>query len=39
MCELNKDDVNDLNRPTSPNEIEAVVKILPTKITGQMESL
>lgn len=39
MSELNKDEVNDLNRPTSPNEIEAIIKILPTKITGQMESL
>lgn len=39
MSEINKDDVNGLNRPVSPNEIQTVIKILPTKITGQMESL
>jgi hypothetical protein len=28
---INQDQVNDLNSPISPKEIEAVIKILPTK--------
>lgn len=31
MSEINKDEVNGLNRPVSPNEIQTVIKILPIK--------
>jgi hypothetical protein len=31
LHKLNQDEVNNLSSPTTPKEIEAVIKILPTK--------
>jgi hypothetical protein len=37
VSKLNQDQINDLNNPISPKEIEAVINSLPTKIKPNTE--